>query len=150
VRATRNADPGCTTVVAVADRDRERAQYQPLTLARLGHLLADRDESLRWRLIAEFLEEYRWEPTGTRLALLSEEPTGTGDERWDVFLAALAEHLSARDGHAAPSWVESRSLRRFWFPLNSPAARVDAVVHAPAHSGVGCTSRRGNWRSRDR
>jgi len=49
-----------------------------------------------------------------------------------VFLAALAEHLSARDGHAAPPWAESRSLRRFWFPFNTRAARVDAVVHAPA------------------
>jgi hypothetical protein len=49
-----------------------------------------------------------------------------------VFLAALAEHLAARDGRAAPSWAESRSLRRFWFPFNTRAARVDAVVHAPA------------------
>ena len=39
------------------------------------------------------------------MALLSEEPPGTGDEHWDVLLAALAEHL---------------------------AARADAVVHAPA------------------
>jgi hypothetical protein len=83
-------------------------------------------------LIAEFLEEYRWEPTATRLALLAEEPDGTGDARWDVFLAALAEHLSARDGCAAPPWVETRTLRRFWFPFNTRAARVDAVVHAPA------------------
>jgi hypothetical protein len=129
--ATRNADLVCTTVVAMTDRDRDGG-YQPLTLARLGSLLAERDESLRWRLIAEFLEEYRWESPGTRLALLAEEPTGAGDERWDVFLAALAEHLAARDGHAAPPWVESRSLRRFWFPFNTRAARVDAVVHAPA------------------
>jgi len=46
---------------------------------------------------SEFLEEYRWEPSPSRLALLAEEPAGTGDERWDVFLAALAEHLAARD-----------------------------------------------------
>ncbi len=58
-------------------------------------------------------------------------PAGTGDEHWDVFLAALAEHLSARDGRAAPPWAASRSLRRFWFPFNTAAARVDAVVHAP-------------------
>jgi len=106
---------------------------------------------LAWRLIAEFLEEYRWEPAETRLALLTEEPPGTGDERWDVFLAALAEHLSARDGYAAPSWVESRSLRRFWFPFNSRAARVDAVVHAPAafrRRGVYVPPR--SWRSRKR
>jgi hypothetical protein len=111
--------------------DRARA-YRPLTVARLGRLLAGADETRRWRLIAEFLEEYGLEPAPGRLALLAEEPPSTGDERWDVFLAALAEHLAARDGRAAPSWTESRSLRRLWFPFNTRAARVDAMVHAPA------------------
>jgi hypothetical protein len=106
--------------------------YQPLTLVRLGALLAGRDDADRWRLVAEFLEEYRWESSAVRVGLLAQEPGGTGDERWDVFLAALAEHLAARDGRAAPLWAESRSLRRFWFPFNTPAARVDALVHAPA------------------
>src|ERR1019366_10711674 len=86
----------------------------------------------RWRLAAEFLEGYRWEPPGTRSALLDSEPPGTADERWDVFLTALAEHLVARDGRAAPPWVEPRSLRQLWFPFNSRAASVDALVHAPA------------------
>ncbi len=131
VAAVRNVSRVCTTVVAVTDRERDR-EYQPLTLARLANLLTGTDESRRWRLIAEFLEEYRWEPAKTRFALLVHEPAGTGDEHWDVFLAALAEHLAARDGRAAPPWVESRSLRRFWFPFNTRAARVDAVVHAPA------------------
>jgi len=108
--------------------------YRPLTVAALGGLLAGADEPRQWRLIAEFLEEYRCEPIDSRIALLADEPAGTGDEHWDVFLAALAEHLSARDGHAAPAWAGSRSLRRFWFPFNSRAARVDAVVHAPAAS----------------
>jgi hypothetical protein len=67
-----------------------------------------------------------------RATLLAAEPAGTGDERWDVFLAALAEHLAARDGHGAPEWAYGRCLRTFWFPFNTPAARVDAVVHAPA------------------
>lgn len=95
-------------------------------------MLVGADESQRWRLIAEFLEEYRWEPADVRPGLLAEEPSGTGDERWDVFLAALAEYLAARDGRGAPTWVERRSLRRFWFPFNTRAARVDALVHAPA------------------
>jgi len=112
--------------------DRGGGSYQPLSLVRLAGLLRGADESLRWRLIAEFLEEYRWEPIDTRSALLAEEPAGTGDERWDVFLAALAEHLLARDGCGAPPWVESRTLRRFWFPFNTRAARVDGPVHAPA------------------
>ncbi len=107
-------------------------RYEPLTVARLGALLADADETRRWRLVAEFLEEYRWEPSERRAALLQQEPSTTGDEHWDVFLAALTEHLAAKDGRGAPAWVETRSLRRFWFPFNTRAARVDAVVHAPA------------------
>jgi hypothetical protein len=106
--------------------------YQPLTIARLGGLLVGADETRRWRLVAEFLEEYRWEAVEERAGLLDEEPAVTGDEHWDVFLAALAEHVAARDGRGAPSWVETRSLRQFWFPFNTRAARVDAVVHAPA------------------
>jgi hypothetical protein len=115
----------------VADRELDRV-YEPLTVARLAYLLRGVEDSLRWRLVAEFLEEYRWEPPEMRVGLLADEPTGTSDEHWDVFLAALAEHLSARDGRAAPLWTESRTLRRFWFPFNTRAARVDAVVHAPA------------------
>lgn len=110
----------------------DRARYEPLTAAGLAALLARAAESERWRLVAEFLEEYRWEPAPHRTALLATEPAPTGDTRWDVFLAALAEHLAARDGQAAPAWAEPRSLRRFWFPFNTPAARADAIVHAPA------------------
>lgn len=106
--------------------------YQPMSLVRLSEFLVGADESLRWRLIAEFLEEYRWEPPATRQTLLEQEPPSTGDTRWDVFLAALAEHLAAKDGRGAPGWTETRSLRRFWFPFNTRAARVEAVVHAPA------------------
>ncbi|WP_097328674.1 hypothetical protein [Paractinoplanes atraurantiacus] len=112
---------------------KEQSQgYMPLSVARLGTLLAGADDSLRWRLVAEFLEEYGWEPAESRARLLEDEPASTGDEHWDVFLAALAEHVAARDGRDGPSWAGSRSLRRFWFPFNGRAARVDAVVHAPA------------------
>jgi hypothetical protein len=103
-----------------------------MTLAGLGQILAPGSDSHRWRLVAEFLEEYGWEPSDARQRLLSPEPDPTGDEHWDVFLAALAEHLAAKDGHSAPVWAETRSLRSFWFPFNTRAARVDAVVHAPA------------------
>lgn len=107
-------------------------KYRAMTLAGLARLLVDASPSTRWRLVAEFLEEYRWEPVESRYRLLADEPPSAGDERWDVLLAALAEHLAARDGRGAPAWSEPRRLRRFWFPFNTPAARVDAVVHAPA------------------
>jgi hypothetical protein len=76
--------PGpCTTVGVVEGRDRNPA-YQPLTLARLSALLVCADESRRWRLVAEFLEEYRWEPSDARYGMLAAEPPSAGDERWDV------------------------------------------------------------------
>jgi hypothetical protein len=49
-----------------------------------------------------------------------------------VFLAALAEHVAARDRHPAPAWTKERVLRQFWFPFNPRSARADAIVHAPA------------------
>ena len=107
-------------------------QYRAMTLAELAGLLQAASRSDWWRLVAEFLEEYRWEPLDSRYQLLALEPPRTSDERWDVLLAALAEHLAARNGRGAPAWSELRRLRRFWFPFNTPAARVDAVVHAPA------------------
>ena len=103
-----------------------------MTLARLAEYLKGADESLRWRYVAEFLEEYRWESMAARERLLTAEPASTGDIRWDVFLAALAEFLTTREGRGAPPWADARSLRQFWFPFNTPAARVEAIVHAPA------------------
>lgn len=107
--------------------------YRPMTLAQLaGHLASADDDRHRWRLVAEMLEEHRHEPVRERQALLTEEPPTTGERRWDVFLAALAEYLATRDGKAAPTWAAGRRLEVFWFPFDSAAARVDAVVHAPA------------------
>ena len=106
--------------------------YRAASLADLGEWLSSGREQERWRLVAEFLEEYRHEPAAARLELLESEPGGTGDERWDVFLGALAEHLAAQADRAAPAWAARRSLRSFWFPFNTRAARSDALVHAPA------------------
>lgn len=82
--------------------------------------------------MAEFLTEYRHEPAVQRTVLLADEPPSTGDERWDVFLAALAEHCAARDERRGLAWAAGRRLAVFWFPFDSAAARVDAVVHTPA------------------
>jgi hypothetical protein len=111
----------------------QRVIYQPMTLVDLaGYLARADDDRHRWLLIAEMLEEFRQEPVNERIALLADEPPATGSEQWDVFLAALAEHLAARDDQGAPDWADKRRLTVFWFPFNTAAARVDAVVHAPA------------------
>jgi hypothetical protein len=92
--------------------------YQPMTIAKLAAFVAaEANFDARWRLVVEFLKEYRHEPTGKRQQLLADAPGPTGDERWDVLLAGLAEHLAMRDGQDAPGWSASRSLQRFWFPI---------------------------------
>jgi hypothetical protein len=107
--------------------------YQPMSLAELARFIAaEPDFDTRWRLVVEFLKEYHQDPAGARQQLLADAPEPTGDERWDVLLAGLAEHLAMRDGMDAPEWSASGGLRRFWFPFDTPGARAQALVHAPA------------------
>jgi hypothetical protein len=90
------------------------------------------DGKVRWKLVWEFLEEYRWEPEDVQPSLLRDEPSPIGDERWDTLLAALAEHLAAQHDLAPPDWAELRVLRRPWFPAELEIQRADALVWAPA------------------
>lgn len=110
----------------------DRPPYRAMTLCDLVVHLRAADESTRWRLVAEFGKEFHHEPPAERVALLLDEPAPIGDDRWDSLLAALAEHLAAGDGQSAPDWSEGRVLASFWFPYNTAAARVDAIVHAPS------------------
>jgi hypothetical protein len=107
--------------------------YQPMSLAELARFITvEPDFDTRWRLVVEFLKEYHREPAGARQRLLADAPGPTDDERWDVLFAGIAEHLAMRDGKDAPGWSASRGLRRFWFPFDTPGARAQALVHAPA------------------
>ena len=107
--------------------------YRPMTLADLANrLIRTIDVKVRWKLVWEFLEEYRWEPDDIQLSLLRDVPAPVGDDRWDALLAALAEHLTAQHDVAPPDWAESRVLRRPWFPAELEIQRADALVWAPA------------------
>ena len=109
------------------------ASYSPMRLADLAsHLSRAANDKTRWKLVWEFLEEYRWELKNCQPELLQDEPPTTGDERWDVLLAALAEHLAAQHDLAPPAWTELRILDRPWFPSQLQVQRTDALVHAPA------------------
>jgi hypothetical protein len=109
------------------------AGYRPMTLANLADRLAGAaEDKVRWKLVWEFLEEYRWEPGEIQPSLLHDEPSPVGDERWDTLLAALAEHLAAQDDLAPSGWSELRVLRRPWFPAELRIQRADALVWAPA------------------
>lgn len=107
--------------------------YRPMSLVDLaGRLAREADEKTRWKLVWEFLEEYRWEEADRQPALLQEEPSAVGDERWDALLAAIAEHLAAQHDLAPPPWAELRVLVRPWFPAELKVQRADALVRAPA------------------
>jgi hypothetical protein len=109
------------------------ASYRPMTVADLAaHLSRTTDDRIRWKLVWEFLEEYRREPGDAQPRLLRDEPSPLGDERWDALLAALAEHLAAKHDLAPPAWTGSRVLRRPWFPAELRVQRADALVRAPA------------------
>jgi hypothetical protein len=104
-----------------------------MTLADLaGYLSAAENDKIRWKLVWEFLEEYRWEPAESQVELLQSEPTQAGEERWDALLAALAEYLTAQHDLAPPDWAEARVLKRPWFPAELAIQRADALVWAPA------------------
>jgi hypothetical protein len=107
--------------------------YRPMTLADLaGRLLRTPDVKVRWKLVWEFLEEYRWEPGDIQPSLLRDEPAPIGDDRWDALLAALAEHLAAQHDLAPPDWTETRVLSRPWFPAELEIQRAEALTWAPA------------------
>jgi hypothetical protein len=97
-----------------------------------ARLTANEDDKIRWKLVWEFLEEYRWEPAENQPPLLQAEPDLVGDERWDALLAALIEHLAAQHDLAPPPLTQTRVLQRPWFPAELPSQRAEALVRAPA------------------
>ena len=104
-----------------------------MTLADLArHLSRQNDERISWKYVWEFFEEYRWAPPGQQPQLLQDEPPPTGTDRWDVLLAAVAEHLAAQRDLSPPEWSRTRVLSTPWFPSSLPSKRMEALVSAPA------------------
>ncbi|MFI6796673.1 hypothetical protein [Streptosporangium canum] len=127
-------------------------QYQAASVAVLAGWLTDHpDEETRWRLVAEFLEEYRREPPVVRLALLSPEPSSVGDPHWDVFLAALAEHLAAKDGHAGPPGLNHGDSASSGSRSTPPQpASTRSSTHRPHSVAVESSSTPRSWKSHER
>jgi hypothetical protein len=104
--------------------------YRPMTIADLAeHLSRAADDKTRWKLVWEFLEEYRWEPDDVQPSLLQDEPSPTGDERWDV---SLAEHLGHSTISHRRNGLSSGSCSSHGFRQNLKIQRADALVRAPA------------------
>lgn len=107
------------------------------SLASLVPELVGHDDTWRLRLLLhEFGLRWAGAERAERVALVAEEPTTTGDGRWDAFLGAYAEHLAFHAGFTPPAWAlaPGRYLTGYWFAGGADLAtlRVEAIVHAPA------------------
>ena len=70
-------------------------------LTGLSHHVAEQhDEETRWRLLLGFLDEFSQTDAADRSALIATEPGPTGDRKWDVMLAAVAEQ-TCRDNRGS-------------------------------------------------
>ena len=74
-----------------------------------------------------------------------------GDERWDVLLAALAEHLAAKHDLAPPAWAELRVLHQPWFPAElRSSAPMPWSGRPPRSASTASICRPWTWKRRDR
>lgn len=68
--------------------------YRPLTIQRVAMRIRTGEDT--WLCIREFLDDFYAAGDDERAALLSDPPEPVGDRRFDVYLAALAEHLAVQ------------------------------------------------------
>ena len=82
------------------------------------------------RKSAELVSRFTSGDDAVRRRTIAARPQGTGDERWDAFLAGLAEWLAVRGRQPAPGWVHSkdRYLRYGWWV--TPMASMRAWEYA--------------------
>jgi hypothetical protein len=90
-------------------------------------------ERVRLRMFFEFIRGA--DEVGRAAAnLINAEPGWVGDRRFDVLLAAAAEHISSQWCQSAPLWTVAydRFLDFGWWVSDLPSARALAMVWTPA------------------
>lgn len=83
--------------------------------------------------VADFVDDLRWARDDDDVtARIAERPRDL-DPRTDAYLGALAEHVAAERGLAAPPWsIEpGRFLSAIWWP-RYPGLWARAIVESPA------------------
>jgi transcriptional regulator with XRE-family HTH domain len=110
--------------------------FHPMSLAALARVARRHlpDQEVMLRLCLQFIDDYREAEPAARAGLLRAAPGSTGDERWDAFLAGLAEHLAYHDGLRIPRWTQrgDRFLKRWWFLSDLPSVMASALAESPA------------------
>ena len=85
------------------------------------------------RMVLDFIDGCAALDSAARSELIVDEPARF-DPRWDAFLAALADHVAYENHLRQPGWAEQpeRFLEAFWFPVDLPSVRPEALATAPA------------------
>ena len=108
----------------------------PPSVVRLAaEIASEPSEETRWRLLLGFLDEFQQADSVDHAESLRGEPDLIGDARWDVMVAAVAEHLAYLDGIPAPHWVRHPGREwagSVWWVVPLPSARPWALAHSPA------------------
>jgi transcriptional regulator with XRE-family HTH domain len=94
----------------------------------------DRIDDSVLRLALTFRDFIRGADEASLLELIDDPPNGTGDARWDAFLAATVEDECARRRIPPPRWVNNRSsfLKPFWHLSENPRLHEWEFETSPA------------------
>jgi transcriptional regulator with XRE-family HTH domain len=86
------------------------------------------------RLLFGFADDFRGSSRPGRIALLRDEPSGTGDARFDAALAGVAELFAAEGAIPAPAWVNGagRFVEPWWFVASRPEFHAYTLANTPA------------------
>jgi len=85
--------------------------------------------------LGEFLDDFYLDrDAGSRYARVRDEPECLGNDVFDAYAGAVAEHLVRRwDLGMPPGWTEERCrfLRRPWFPPGVEAEKAILLIESP-------------------
>jgi transcriptional regulator with XRE-family HTH domain len=86
------------------------------------------------RLLFGFADDFRGSSRPGRIALLRDEPTLTGDARFDAALAGVAELFAAEAAIDSPAWVNgsARFVEPWWFVASRPEFHAYTLANTPA------------------
>jgi hypothetical protein len=91
-----------------------------LTVADIARAVADEleqgDEIFALRVLANALSAARTLAEPADIIRFLQEPSSTGDRRWDVLLAAAVARECRLRGVGAPDWTDGPGLEPWWFP----------------------------------
>jgi transcriptional regulator with XRE-family HTH domain len=96
--------------------------------------LKQEQEADALRLLFGFADDFRGSSRPGRIALLRDEPSDTGDARFDAALAGVAEFFAVEDAIPTPAWVNGsgRFVEPWWFVASRPAFHAYTLANTPA------------------